>query len=208
MAFLLPLEYAMQPNKLSRSFKLLMSLAIAGALAAVGFYRGENSVGKSPTEYVKAQPIKVPPSDSGERQASIDRGANSRAAAVEKPDVTAKKLSQAWNQGTSQEIANLFTSDGELIIPNGSTIRSKPEIEKTIDEKRAGLLKETNLSSTVEDISQIDPETAIVKGRYELAGIKILGFNKAAGGTFVLRQQKVNGRWLISKAEVKSGDPG
>jgi hypothetical protein len=70
------------------------------------------------------------------------------------------------------------------------------------------LLKETNLSSTVEDISQIDPETAIVKGRYELAGIKILGFNKAAGGTFVLRQQKVNGRWLISKAEVKSGDPG
>jgi uncharacterized protein (TIGR02246 family) len=185
-----------------------MFLAIAGALAAVGFYRGADSVGKSPTEYVKAQPIKVPPSDSDERRASINRGANSRAPAVEKPEVTAKKLSQAWNQGTSQEIANLFTSDGELIIPNGSTIRSKPEIEKTIDEKRAGLLKETNLSSTVENISQIDPETAIVKGRYELAGIKILGFNKAAGGTFVLRQQKVNGRWLISKAEVKSGDPG
>jgi uncharacterized protein (TIGR02246 family) len=199
----------MRTKNLSASFKLLIIFVIAGALAVAMFSRKENSSAKTPTEYVETpQEEEVRSSSAGQTTAALNRKPNAREAAVEKPEVTARRLSQAWNQGSSQEVANLFTADGELTIPDGSKIRSKPEIEKTIDEKRAGILKETTLNSTVDDVSQIDADTAIVKGRYELAGIKILGFNKAAGGTFVLRQENVNGRWLISKAEVKSGDPG
>jgi uncharacterized protein (TIGR02246 family) len=190
-----------------------ISLTLLVILAAIGFtaYRWkENSSDKSPTEYVETQQ----PQPQNEPRAAVkpaaqpsNRGAPSAdEAKIEKPDQTAKKLTHAWNQGTSRDIANLFAPDAELIIPGGSHIQSRSEIAKTLEEKRAGLLKETTLTSTIEEVSQADPQTAIVKGRYQLAGVKILGFNKTTSGTFVLRQRKGERDWLIAKAEVKRGD--
>ena len=134
--------------------------------------------------------------------------ATTRGASIETPDLTASKLVRAWNQGNSQEIADLFTSDGVLTIANGSRFQSRSEIAKTITEKQSGMLSETRLSNTIDEVSEIDADTALVKGRYQLNGIKILGFSKAASGTFVLRQLKRDGKWLISKAEVRTGDEG
>ena len=93
-----------------------------------------------------------------------------------------------------------------MIIPTGTSIQSRSEIEKTIAEKRSGLLKETTLSNTVDEIARPDAETAIVKGTYQLEGIKILGFNTSTTGSYVLRQIKEEGRWLISRAEVNRGN--
>jgi hypothetical protein len=93
-------------------------------------------------------------------------------------------------------------------MPNGSEIQSKSEIEKEIAEKRDGLLSETTLSNAVDEVLQIDANTAVVKGRYQVTGIKILGFNTEATGTFILRQLNREGKWLISKAEIKNGDGG
>ena len=91
-----------------------------------------------------------------------------------------------------------------MIIPTGTSIQSRSEIEKMIAEK--GLLKETTLSNTVDEIARPDAETAIVKGTYQLEGIKILGFSTSATGFYVLRQIKQEGRWLISRAEVNRGN--
>ena len=120
------------------------------------------------------------------------------------PDDTVKKLVRTWNQGKVENIASLFAADGTLIIPTGTSIQSRSEIEKMIAEK--GLLKETTLSNTVDEIARPDAETAIVKGTYQLEGIKILGFNTSATGSYVLRQIKEEGRWLISRAEVNRGN--
>jgi uncharacterized protein (TIGR02246 family) len=118
------------------------------------------------------------------------------------PDRTVKDLVRKWNQGDAEDIAGLFVSDGTLIIPSGSQIHSRDEIKKTISEKRAGALKATTLTNTVDEVSRPDPETAIVRGTYRIEGIKILGFNTSAAGSYRVRQVRQNGRWLIAKAEV------
>jgi uncharacterized protein (TIGR02246 family) len=124
------------------------------------------------------------------------------------PDRTIKELVRTWNQGKAEDIAGMFLSDGSLVIPTGSELRSRDEIAKTISEKRAGLLKETILSNTVEKVSRLDPETAVVQGTYKLDGIKIMGFSTSATGSYVLRQIKREGRWLISRAEITKGGNG
>jgi uncharacterized protein (TIGR02246 family) len=124
------------------------------------------------------------------------------------PDRTIKELVSTWNQGNAEDIAGLFSSDGTLVIPTGSELRSRAEIAKTISEKRAGMLKETTLTNTVEKVSQPDPETAVVQGTYKLDGIKIMGFSTSATGSYILRQIKREGRWLISRAEVTKGNNG
>lgn len=194
----------MREFKLTPLFKWSVFLTLGGGLIFIALYWKGDLPRNTPTEYVETRQVDRAALVGGdEAEASIKPEAPLRESTAEKPELTANKLSQAWNQGSSQEIADLFTADGELIIPNGSTIRSKPEIEKILKEKRSGLLNETTLKSTVDEVSQPDGETAIVRGRYHLDGISILGFNKSSSGTFVLRQLK-NGRgWLIAKAELK-----
>ena len=134
------------------------------------------------------------------------QGGRSRAQRETPPDKTVKELVRTWNQGKAESIARFFAANGTLIIPTGTSIQSRSEIEKTIAEKRSGLLKETTLSNTVAEITRPDAETAIVKGTYQLEGIKLLGFNTSATGSYVLRQIKEEGRWLISRAEVNRGN--
>ncbi len=124
------------------------------------------------------------------------------------PDRTIKELVSTWNRGSAEEIASLFMSDGTLIIPSGSQIQSRDEIKKTISEKRAGVLKETTLTNTVDGVSQPGPDTALVHGTYKLEGIKILGVNTSATGSYKLRQVKRNGRWFISRVELAGRENG
>jgi len=137
-----------------------------------------------------------------ERSATLDQKSSSP------PDTTVKDLVRAWNQGRTNEIAKLFASDGVLIIPAGSQIQSSAEIEKTILERRAGILKDTTLSNTVENVSQSDENRATVKGTYQLEGIRLMGFSKSASGSYILHQVRQQGRWLISRAELTKGDQG
>jgi uncharacterized protein (TIGR02246 family) len=118
------------------------------------------------------------------------------------PDRIVRDLVNTWNKGNADQIARLFMSDGTLVIPSGSQIQSRGEIEKTISEKRAGILKETTLSNTVDEVRQPDPDTALVNGTYKLDGIRIMGISTSATGSYKLRQVKRDGRWLISRAEL------
>jgi uncharacterized protein (TIGR02246 family) len=120
-------------------------------------------------------------------------------------DLSAKlveTLVSAWNKNDAETIAKLFLPDAVLITPTGSVIRSRPQIRKRIIDERQGRLKETTLQNTVEDVSLLNDNTAVVKGSYRLDGMKILGFKTAPEGPFILRQKKQQGRWLISRAEI------
>jgi uncharacterized protein (TIGR02246 family) len=118
------------------------------------------------------------------------------------PEITARDLVQAWNRGNAENIAGLFAPDGVLIMPTGSAVRSRAEIQKTISQHRNGMLKESTLTNTVDDVSQPDNDTAVLKGSYQLEGIKVLGISTTSAGSYALKQIKQNGRWLIAKAEV------
>lgn len=118
------------------------------------------------------------------------------------PETTARDLVQAWNRGNAENIAGLFAPDGVLIMPTGSAVRSRAEIQKTISHHSNGMLKESTLTNTVDDVSQPDDDTAVLKGSYQLEGIKVLGISTTSTGSYELKQIKQNGRWLIAKAEV------
>jgi uncharacterized protein (TIGR02246 family) len=118
------------------------------------------------------------------------------------PNTTIKDLVRAWNKGETDDIVGMFSSDGVLMIPTGSQIQSRAEVEKILAEQHAGILKDTTLTNSVDDVSQPDADRAIVKGTYQIDGVKILGFTKSATGSYILHQIKREGRWLISRAEV------
>ena len=125
----------------------------------------------------------------------------SRISTDEAPESTVKELVQAWNQGNADKIAELFLPDGVLRLPTGSEIKSRDEIKNTIAKHHEGMLKETKLTNSIEGVST-NGDNAIVRGNYQLEGIKMLGFSTSSTGTYEVHGAKRDGRWLIAKAEV------
>lgn len=119
----------------------------------------------------------------------------------EAPESTVKQLVKAWNEGNADKIAELFLSDSVLRLPTGSEIKSREEIRNTIAKHHGGMLKETKLRNNIEEVSS-DSDKAVVKGNYQLEGIKVLGFSTTSAGIFEFHGIKRDGRWLIAKAEV------
>jgi uncharacterized protein (TIGR02246 family) len=108
----------------------------------------------------------------------------------------------AWNKNDTETIAKLFLSDAVLVMPMGSVVRTRSAIRKRISDERQGKLKATTLNHSVDKISVLNNGTAIVEGKYQLVGMKILGVEKSPEGSFIIRHRKQQGNWLISKAEI------
>jgi uncharacterized protein (TIGR02246 family) len=181
------------------------ALAIA-ALLALGHYRDPDGAPPEPAELsrVEAPPAEEPPGDRDQGDAAKEQ---KQASSEVPPERIVGELVRTWNGGNAEQIAGLFATDGTLVIPSGKQIQTRDEIKRTISEQRAGVLKETTLTNTVDQVSRPDPQTAVVQGTYKLDGINLLGFTTTASGSYILRQVKRDdGRWLIAKAEVKKGD--
>jgi hypothetical protein len=55
-------------------------------------------------------------------------------------------------------------------------------------------------------VSFPDANTALVRGKYVLDGMKVMGIKTSPSGSYVLRQKRQQGQWLIEKAEVMKGE--
>lgn len=118
------------------------------------------------------------------------------------PENIVKNLVLAWNRGDSEAVVRMFLPDGVLIIPTGSVIRSRSAIRRRLLDERRGRLKESTLSNTVDDVSLVDANTALVKGKYILDGMIVMGIKTSPAGSYVLRQKRQRGAWMIERAEV------
>lgn len=200
----IPVAYPVSMRVQQISSKSILSI-LAVALILVVFFsvrfvkKGTADSDSKELKGVSTLSSSKPDSDTSDKQ---------KISAEPPPDRTISELVRTWNQGSAEDIAGLFLSDGTLIIPTGSELRSSAEIAKTISEKRAGVLKATTLTNTIEKVSRPDPETAVVEGTYKLDGIKIMGLSTSATGSYTLQQIKRDGRWLISRAELKKGGNG
>ena len=187
----------------------LSPFVIVGGLLALGAFFAFQYAGQgTATEDQQTQPSNAPAGNADANKDPQSTASKTSHPAETPPDGTIKELVRTWNQGNAEDIAGLFTSDGTLVIPTGSQIQSRDEIRKTISEKRAGALKATTLTNTVDQVSQPDAETAVVHGTYKLDGINILGFSTSSTGSYELQQIKRDGRWFISKAKVTGRDQG
>ncbi|HEY5543882.1 MAG TPA: SgcJ/EcaC family oxidoreductase [Candidatus Binatia bacterium] len=111
-------------------------------------------------------------------------------------------LVSAWNQHDAEAIAGLFLPDAVLVMPTGNVAKSRSGIRQKLLDQWSGKLKDTTLSHAVEHVAVLDGDTAVVKGRYRLNGLKVFGFERSPEGAFVFRHKKQQGRWMISKAEL------
>lgn len=111
-------------------------------------------------------------------------------------------LVKAWNKNDTEAIAKFFLPDAVLVLPTGSAIWSRSAIRKRIMDERRGRLKDTVLHHSVEDVSLDGANTAVVRGTYQLKGMKLMGITRSPEGLFVLRQRKQGEPWMISRAEL------
>ena len=112
-----------------------------------------------------------------------------------------ENLVSAWNEKNSATIIKLFLPDAILVMPTGNETRSRASIRERLVAEWQGKLKDSKLSHSVEAIS-FQGNDAVVKGRYRLDGMSVLGVDTAPEGPFVLRHRKAQGRWMIAKAEI------
>jgi uncharacterized protein (TIGR02246 family) len=112
-----------------------------------------------------------------------------------------ENLVSAWNEKNSDTIAKLFLPDAVLVMPTGNVTHSRNSIRQRLIAEWQGKFKDSRLSHSVEAIS-FQGNDAVVKGRYRLDGMSILGVDTAPEGPFILRQRKQQGRWMIAKAEI------
>ena len=110
-----------------------------------------------------------------------------------------ENLVSAWNAKNSDSIATLFLTDAVLILPTGSVTKSRASIRERLMSEWEGKLKDSKLTHSVDTVS-FQGSDAIVKGRYRLDGVTLLGFKTE--GPFVLRQKQQQGRWMIARAEI------
>ena len=77
-----------------------------------------------------------------------------------------ERLKSAWNKNDADRIAELFLPDAILVLPTGSVAQSRSEIRQRVIVEWRGKLKDTQLSYTVEDVSLLNNDTAVVTGKY------------------------------------------
>jgi len=115
---------------------------------------------------------------------------------------TVDTVTMAWNKNEPDVIAGLFLPDAVLVMPTGSVVKSRAAIRKRLIDERNGKLKDTTLENRIAAIFFPNSQAAIVRGEYQLHGMKILGFETSPAGKFVFHQRKHQGRWMIAKAEI------
>jgi ketosteroid isomerase-like protein len=108
----------------------------------------------------------------------------------------------ARNKNDSETLASLFLPEAVLITPTGSVIQSRAAIKQRIIDGAQWKTEEHYFAKTIAGVSLPSGQAAVVRGKYQLHGMKIFGFESYPAGTFVFHQTKQHGRWMISKAEI------
>jgi uncharacterized protein (TIGR02246 family) len=188
------------------SYKSWAALALSAAFLLVFAFVTTQQIRERPAN---EEPAKTASDESFDQPVEVPDHANDGAAQIrqsaartEAPESTVKELVQAWNQGDADKIAALFLPDGVLRLPTGSEIKTREEIRNTIAKHHGGMLRDTTLTNRIEGVSTADGDNAVIKGSFQLDGIKVLGFSTSSTGTFEFVGAKREGRWLISRAEV------
>ena len=110
-----------------------------------------------------------------------------------------EKLVSAWNAKSTDSIDTIFLTDAVLVLPTGSVTKSRANIRQRLMSEWQGKLKDSKLTHWVETVS-FEGSDAVVKGKYKLDGVTMLGFKTE--GPFVLRQKQQQGQWMIARAEI------
>lgn len=105
----------------------------------------------------------------------------------------------AWNEHDVSALAKMWALDGDLLEPDGTSVKGRSAIADHYQEQHGAVFKQTVLSLTIADVWFISDNVALVDGGYGISGIRNLEgveLPKRSGHlTAILLKE--NGQWWI-----------
>jgi uncharacterized protein (TIGR02246 family) len=108
-------------------------------------------------------------------------------------------LAACWNRADAQGLSTLWQADGDIIVPDGSLIKGRDQIENFYAEVFAGGYGVSTAIASIDKLRFLSRDLALVDGQFIVR--RVLSANNQElppeRGFFSIIAQKVSGRWLI-----------
>lgn len=104
-----------------------------------------------------------------------------------------KAFADAFNKGDADAIANIYSEDAQLLVPDASTIRGRSAIA---DFWADGIRDATDGKLKADDVQPLGPDAALVIGTYseKLRAPP----STVEAGKYVMLWRKIGGEWKIT----------
>jgi uncharacterized protein (TIGR02246 family) len=108
-------------------------------------------------------------------------------------------LAACWNRSDAQGLSMLWQSDGDMIVPDGSLVKGRNQIENFYSGVFAGGYGASTAIATIGQLRFLSADLALIDGQFIVR--RVLSANNQAlppeRGFFSIIAQRVSGRWLI-----------
>ena len=104
-----------------------------------------------------------------------------------------------WDRADAERLSMLWKADGDIIVPDGSLIRGRNQIENFYTEVFAGGYSGSTAIASIDQLRFLSADLALVDGRFTVR--RVLATNNQQlppeEGFFSIIAQRASGRWLI-----------
>ena len=108
-------------------------------------------------------------------------------------------LAACWNRADAQALSMLWQSDGDMIVPDGSLLRGRNQIENFYSGVFADGYGTSTAIATIGQLRFLSADLALIDGQFIVR--RVLPANNQElppeRGFFSITAQKVSSRWLI-----------
>jgi uncharacterized protein (TIGR02246 family) len=108
-------------------------------------------------------------------------------------------LAACWNRADAQGLSMLWQADGDIIVPDGSLVKGRNQIENFYSGVFAGGYGASTAIATIGQLRFLSADLVLVDGQFIVR--RVLAANNQEllpeRGFFSIIAQKVSGRWLI-----------
>ena len=74
----------------------------------------------------------------------------------------------AWNRHDPAALAAIWSTDGDLVNPEGRRAKGRAEVQKNFADEQAGIFKSSTFSNTITGIRFLNPNVAVVDASFEI----------------------------------------
>jgi uncharacterized protein (TIGR02246 family) len=108
-------------------------------------------------------------------------------------------LAACWNRADAQGLSMLWQADGDIIVPDGSLVKGRNQIEYFYSGVFTGGYGVSTASATIGQLRFMSADLALIDGQFIVR--RVLAANNQElppeEGFFSIIAQRVSGRWLI-----------
>lgn len=110
----------------------------------------------------------------------------------------------AFNRHDAAAMAALFTRQGDLIEPDGTSAEGRAAVQKHFESEHATAFKDATIALTIRSVWMITPNVGLVNGTYEVSGIRDLqgAAIPSRRGQLTSVMVKDDGQWWVAASRA------